>query len=223
MELTTSAAEIVRERIPEAFVRTYEQLGTEVVVVRPGRVADALRLLRDECGFDMLADLSAVDWLPREPRFDVNYHLYSLGRNARLRVKVQLDADEVVPSCVGVWRGADWQEREVFDLMGITFTGHPNLTRILMPDEWIGHPHRKDYPIGGVPVEYKVEPAYVGLGRVSDQGRPSMGGIPPRLARDRARRSPWTFSGPPATGVRHTGISELPLEDQPMEDEERHQ
>jgi NADH-quinone oxidoreductase subunit C len=194
----------VRGRLPEAVRDAWTAVGEDVLLVEPGSIKEVLRGLRDdtESPFSILADVSAVDWLPREPRFDVNYHLLSLQAGAqRLRVKAQLAGDNPeIDSCFDVWPTADWLEREVYDLMGIRFTGHPNLRRILMPEEWIGHPHRKDYPVGGVPVEYKIEPAYAG-GAVSSAGLPSMGGIPARLRRDRGRRSPWTWSGPPATEV----------------------
>ena len=182
-----------------------EELGCGVLVVRREDVVGVLALLRDapEWGFRLLSDLSATDWLPREPRFDVNYHLYSFETGERLRVKVRMPGDDArVPSVTGVWPAADWMEREVYDLMGIVFTGHPDLRRILMPDEWVGHPLRKDYPTGGVPVEYKIEPAYIGVEEVSARGRASKGGLPPRLAEDRGKPSPWTWTGQPAAGVR---------------------
>jgi hypothetical protein len=113
-----------------------------------------------------------------------------------------------VPSVVGVWPTADWHEREVYDFFGVVFDGHPDLKRILMPDEWIGHPLRKDYPVGGVPVEYRIEPAYVGANLVPPSGRPAAGGVPARLRRDRGRPSEWTWTGPPATGVAHRGREE---------------
>jgi hypothetical protein len=128
----------------------------------------------------------------------------------RVRVKVQLaDAERLeVPSVTGLWAGANWLEREVYDFFGVVFTGHPNLTRILMPDEWVGHPLRKDYPVGGVPVEYRIEPAYVGENVVPPDARPAAGGVPVRLRTDRGRRSHWTWSGDPASGVRRP--EELP-------------
>jgi NADH-quinone oxidoreductase subunit C len=174
------------------------------ILVAPGdHVVDVLSIARDEFGFDMLTDVCGVDWLPREPRYDVNYHLLSLDRMERLRVKVQLpDVEEPkVPSAVSVYPGANWHEREVFDFFGIVFTGHPELRRILMPDEWIGHPLRKDYPVGGVPVEYRIEPAYIGENVVPTESRPAAGGVPARLRRDRGRMSHWTWSGPPSSGV----------------------
>ncbi|HVE91084.1 MAG TPA: NADH-quinone oxidoreductase subunit C [Actinomycetota bacterium] len=198
-----SVASLVSESFPEAVTRAYEHVGEAVLIVARDHLVPVMTALRDRAGFEMLCDLSGVDWLPREPRFEVNYHLYSFAHNDRLRVKVQLpDGDPVLPSVVQVWPGADWQEREVWDMYGVTFTGHPNLVRILMPDEWEGHPLRKDYPVGGVPVEYRIEPAYVGADAIPDLGRASMGGAPPRLVRDRGRLSPWTWTGPPATGVR---------------------
>jgi len=103
--------------------------------------------LREEEKFDMLADLTAVDWPKREKRFDVVLNLYSFSKNERLRLKVWVADAEDVPSVVSVWPTANWQEREVFDMFGIVFSGHPNLKRILLPDEWQGYPLRKDYDI----------------------------------------------------------------------------
>jgi NADH-quinone oxidoreductase subunit C len=92
---------------------------------------------------------------PKPKRFAVNYHLLSVSeRPRRLRLQVWLDDGEPVPTVVGVWPTADWHEREAFDLMGITFSGHPNLKRILLDDDWEGYPLRKDYPIGGEPVRF---------------------------------------------------------------------
>ncbi len=98
-------------------------------------------------GYALLTDETAVDYPKREKRFEVVYHLYSFKRNDRLRLKVVAGEDEKVPSVVGVWPTADWLEREVYDMFGVTYEGHPNLKRILLPDEWVGHPLRKDYDI----------------------------------------------------------------------------
>ena len=117
-----------------------------LTVERAGLVEMALHL-RDEEKFDMLADLTAVDWPKREKRFDVVLDLYSFPKNERLRLKVHAADAEEVPSVVSVWPAANWQEREVFDMFGIIFSGHPNLKRILLPDEWQGYPLRKDYDI----------------------------------------------------------------------------
>lgn len=195
----------IRERIPEAAIDATDGIDMGVLVVSADHLVAAMTVLRDEFAFDMLSDVSGVDWLPRDPRFDVNYHLHSTASSQRLRVKVQLpDGDAPhVPSVVEVWPTADWHEREVYDFFGIVFDGHPDLKRILMPDEWIGHPLRKDYPVGGVPVEYRVEPAYVGPNIVPSAGRPAAGGVPVRLRRDRGRPSTWTWTGPPAAEVRH--------------------
>jgi NADH-quinone oxidoreductase subunit C len=100
--------------------------------------------------FNFLSDIASVDRFPLEPRFEINYHLLALERGQRLRLKVRVrGADAEVPSVIPVWPAANWLERESFDLMGIRFSGHPDLTRILMPDEWQGHPLRKDYPTEG--------------------------------------------------------------------------
>jgi NADH-quinone oxidoreductase subunit C len=100
--------------------------------------------------FSFLSDITTVDRFPMEPRFEMNYQLLSIDNALRLRLKVKLSgSDPVIPSVFGIWPTADWHERENFDLFGIRFEGHPNLRRIVMPDEWEGHPLRKDYPTEG--------------------------------------------------------------------------
>ena len=108
-----------------------------------------MRFLRDTSGleFDMLSDLTCVDYLGETPRFEMVYHLYSVARNHRVRVKSRLpEADPRIDSCIPVWAGANWLEREVWDLYGIRFNGHPDLRRLLLYEEFEGHPLRKDYP-----------------------------------------------------------------------------
>jgi NADH-quinone oxidoreductase subunit C len=114
----------------------------------------ALVFLKDkaQAGYDFLTDLTAVDdevQLPLQPRFQLVYHLMSTQDYSRLRIKVRVAEGEEVPSAIPVWRGANWAEREVFDMFGIVFTDHPNLKRILMDQRWVGHPLRKDYPLRG--------------------------------------------------------------------------
>lgn len=111
----------------------------------------AARLLQSdpELHYDFLSTVSAVDWYPADPRFEVVYHLYSTTRHEWLRIKVRINADQEIASVTPVWPGANWYERETFDLFGIRFAGHPDLRRIMMPDDWEGHPLRKDYPVEG--------------------------------------------------------------------------
>ena len=177
------------EAVP-GLVETKEAYGETTLVVDPARLLEACTYLRDEEGFDMLVDLTAVDYLgwaskgvagyigtatgrdinrpasqglqalpaPKPKRFAVNYHLLAIRRGApRVRVQVWVDDGEPVSSVVGIWPTADWHEREQFDLMGIPFEGHPNMTRIIMDDDWEGHPLRKDYPLGGEPVRFSGE------------------------------------------------------------------
>jgi NADH/F420H2 dehydrogenase subunit C len=136
-----------------------ESHGQEAVRVERHQLLDFATAAK-ESGFEVLADLTAVDWYRhREPRFEVVINLLSMQHRARLRVLVGVPRDDtVVPSLVPVWPGANFPEREVYDLFGITFEGHPDLTRILMPDDWEGHPLRKDYPTGSVPVQFKASP-----------------------------------------------------------------
>ncbi len=115
------------------------------------------RALRDTHGFEMALGVNGVHYLEDSgAELHAVYHLLSLSRNRRLRVEATApDADPHVPSLVSVWPTLDWHERETWDMFGLIFDGHPALTRILMPDDWAGHPQRKDYPLGGIPVDYK--------------------------------------------------------------------
>ncbi len=127
-----------------------EMRGQAVVTATTETVVAALQALRDDAvlAFDLLADLTAVDYLGRTPRFEVVYQLASITQHHRLRVKVSVDGpDPVVPTATGLWKSALWAEREVFDLMGIRFAGHPDLRRILLYPEFQGHPLRKDYDL----------------------------------------------------------------------------
>ncbi len=145
----------LRDRFGAAIVDTHESLGDTTAVVERAAVVDALRFCRDEpeLAFDMLTDLTAADYLKfpgREdgPRFEVVYQLYSLPHNHRVRLKVRVDEDDaVVPTAVELWPIANWLEREVWDMFGVRFEGHPDLRRLLMYEEFVGHALRKDYPI----------------------------------------------------------------------------
>ncbi|GEM_PF-536951 len=123
---------------------------TPVILVPVEHLMATARALQATPGleFHAFSDVTAVDFLPhREPRFDVVYHLVSPHRRARVRLKVRVARDQAVPSVTPVWAGAGWMEREVFDLFGIVFEGHGDLRRLMMPDDWEGHPLRKDYPV----------------------------------------------------------------------------
>ena len=118
-----------------------------ILVVDGARLDEIAKFTRDDEQFNLLSDLTAVDWPKREKRFDLVLNLYSFKKNERLRLKVFLGDAERVPSVSSVWPTANWLEREVYDMFGIVFDGHPNLKRILLPDEWQGFPLRKDYDI----------------------------------------------------------------------------
>ena len=132
-----------------------DSLGQTVVRVSRELLVAAVTAARD-AGFTMFIDLCAVDYLTRDPRFEVVVGLLSLDPPERIRLLVGVPGDDAsVPSITGVFAGADFYEREAFDLFGIDFAGHPDLTRILLPDDWQGHPLRKDTPVGSVPVQFK--------------------------------------------------------------------
>jgi len=145
-----TAAERIKERFPEDVVEVSVARGEDAVVIRREAVPRIFTFLKEDpdLGFDGLIDLTAVDYLGRRPRFDVVYHLLSFATKQRLRVKVRLEeGDAEVPSLTTLWGSANWLEREVWDMYGIHFTGHPNLKRLLMYEEFQGHPLRKDYPV----------------------------------------------------------------------------
>lgn len=124
--------------------------GEWTLVLNPATIQRSCEVLRDKSGYRMLSNATAVDWYPSEPRFEVVYHLLCHERKMRLRLKCKLGSDSPeIQSVTSVWSSADWYEREIFDLFGIRFTGHPDLRRILLPDGWEGHPLRKDYPVTG--------------------------------------------------------------------------
>jgi NADH-quinone oxidoreductase subunit C len=151
------AAELA-ERLLERFSDATVARGEVTVVVARDDLHRALGYLRDgdDLAFDVLADLTATDWPDREPRYWISYELYSMRYRHRLRVKVGVTSDDPrVPSVTTLHPTADWFEREVFDFFGVEFDGHPDLRRIIMPDDWDGYPLRKDYTLGGVGTQYK--------------------------------------------------------------------
>jgi len=152
------ATSLIEAAEPGSVLGSWEAFGERTIEIDAARIGAVCRVLKAEGRFDRLADLTAADWHPREPRFEVVYHLHSMDLNRRLRVKCRLGGGAAeLDSVTSVWRSADWHEREVFDLFGIVFRGHPNLKRIMMPEDWDGHPLRKDYPIHGYRYSYKDE------------------------------------------------------------------
>jgi len=137
------------ERHSAAVLDTHARLGDATAQVQKERLVELMRFLRDdpELAFDMLTDLTCVDYLGQEPRFEMVYHLYSVAKNHRLRVKARVaETPCEIDSLVPLWPSANWMEREVWDLYGVRFIGHPDLRRILLYEEFHGHPLRKDYP-----------------------------------------------------------------------------
>ena len=187
----------IREEFPSAIVQVEEFRGDTRVTVKRESIVDVLTLLRDDADlkYNFFSECMGVDYLDpsdltlilgKTHRFEVVYNLYSfeyingtqVGRNARIFIKVQVPVDDaVVPTVTDVYEGANWPEREIYDMFGITFDGHPDLRRILMSDDWVGHPQRKDYPLGGERVQFpggKYGPA-VGDGVVAHPGESFFG------------------------------------------------
>jgi NADH-quinone oxidoreductase subunit C len=155
-ESSSKSANVVAESLrswnPKAVVEVVEFRGETTIVVP----RELLRATAEHCRengklqYNLLTDATCVDRFPAEPRFELNYHLVSIPRREKVRLRVWVgDHDPVVDSLVPVWPGANWLEREIFDLFGIRFSGHPDLRRILLPDDWEGHPLRRDYPVEG--------------------------------------------------------------------------
>jgi NADH-quinone oxidoreductase subunit C len=154
----------LRERFPEEPLEVTRWRNETTIALRASALLAACRFLRDdpELQFDFLSSVTGVDRLElpeRSPRFEVVYHLYSLHTKRRVRLKVRVDEGEAVPSLTELWPTANWHEREVFDMFGVPFSGHPDLRRILMPEDWEGYPLRKDYPVQATPKWWEEEPA----------------------------------------------------------------
>ena len=147
-----AAAQKICARFPQ--VTSAEFRGDITLTIPREVLADAMRYAKEACGFDMLICVSSVDHLDTEPRFEVNYTITQAETGTNLLVRTPVpEADPAVPSLVPVWRSANWLEREQYDLMGITFTDHPDLRRIMMWEGYPYHPLRKDFPVAGVPTE----------------------------------------------------------------------
>jgi NADH-quinone oxidoreductase subunit C len=140
-------------REPQALLEGKRDRGEITLVIAPSRIVPVCRFLKER-GFVRLSSITAVDWYPAEPRFEVVYHLHDIEHNQRLRLKCRVHEGESLESVTSVWRGANWYEREVWDLFGIRFNNHPNLRRILLPEDWTDHPLRKDFPVHGGRYDY---------------------------------------------------------------------
>jgi NADH-quinone oxidoreductase subunit C len=156
MPTAVQVSEQLQARFGSGILETSEAHGEVTVVIRRERLVEVCEYLKrdPDLRFDLLLDVAGVDYLGREPRFEVVYHLLSIPQNRRLRLKVRVSEDDPsLPSVVSVWSTANWHERETFDMLGIRFSGHPDLRRIYMPDDYPGHPLRKDFPIMGPEAE----------------------------------------------------------------------
>jgi len=150
------ALDALRESFPEDVEEVTYHAGEVSARVKAGRLLEICRFLKEDSRtrFDLLSDLCAVDYPNDAERFEVNYHLYSIPLKQRIRIKARVADGGSLATVSAVWATANWHEREAFDLFGIRFEGHPDLTRILLPDDWKGHPLRKEYPLEGYPEQH---------------------------------------------------------------------
>jgi NADH-quinone oxidoreductase subunit C len=140
----------LRGKFESSILDVKEFRGEVTVTVKKEDIVEICRFLKAELSYNLLTDVTAVDYLGREPRFMMVYNLYSIPNKDRLRIKAPVaEADSSIDTVTTVWQTANWLEREAYDLFGITFRNHPDLRRILMTDDWVGHPLRKDYPLQG--------------------------------------------------------------------------
>lgn len=150
-----AATEALKGAFGDAVQGVKSSCGEATVLVPKGRLIEVLTFLRDDpsCAMNYLSDMTGAHYPNNDKKFEVVYHCYSLEKKHFVRVKVQLDDGEACPTATGVWPGADWMEREAHDLLGVVFEGHPNLKVILLPDDFQGHPLRKEFPLGGAQEE----------------------------------------------------------------------
>jgi NADH-quinone oxidoreductase subunit C len=171
-----STVDIVWGKFPQAVVETVDYRNEQTIILQPENLVEVCNYLKKNLHYEMLETITAVDWLERVPRYDVIYQLLSLENKCYVRLKVRVgqrrEEHPVAPTVTSVWPGANWYEREVYDLFGLIFTGHPKLERILMPADWTTFPLRKDYPLTGFDlpephwggqVPYDVDPGVGGL------------------------------------------------------------
>ncbi len=151
------SAQVLERYDSSAILGGHRDRDELTLIVAPERIGDICRVARNDLTFIRISSITAVDWTPDRPRFEVVYHLHSLDRNERLRLKCRVAEGEEIDSVTSVWRGANWYEREVYDMFGIGFRNHPDLRRILMPTDWEGYPLRKDYPVDGHKYGYQSE------------------------------------------------------------------
>ena len=165
--------------VPGASFEAVASVDFPTLYVPADRLVDTCRAMRDtpSLRFEVIIEITAADYLPRHPRFEIVYHLLSVSTRQRVRLKVRASVDTRVPTVQGIWPGAGWPEREVWDMFGIIFDGHPDLRRLLMPEDWEGHPARKDYPVQIRKSAQTYEPLEV-----------SQAEFKANLERDRARR-----------------------------------
>jgi NADH-quinone oxidoreductase subunit C len=150
MDTGVTTLDKLKKRFPESILETHSHRGDDTALVKKEDISAICTFLRDdpELLYNFMMDLTAVDYFGKDPRFEVVYHLYSLKHNKRVRIKAGVsESDCTIDSIVSVWPSADWFEREAYDMYGVTFKGHPELRRILLYEEFQGHPLRKDYPL----------------------------------------------------------------------------
>jgi NADH-quinone oxidoreductase subunit C len=191
MNLQT-AIDRLKVRFGEAVSDPLEFRGETTFTISREKIVAVCGFLKKECGFDMLTDLSGVDNYGEDPRYEVDYLLYSLAEHSHLRLKVRVSEDDmIVDSVTSVWRGANWHERETFDMFGIRFREHPNLKRILMWEGYPHHPLRKDFPLAGIPAELPETAVNADTVRTA----PMLGGpfVPSSGTRSSIRREPRQY------------------------------
>lgn len=155
----------LKKSFPDVSIEAFSFRGQNLIIVPRESILTISQFLKSVLGFDLLSDLTAVDYPQKEKRFEVVYQLYSFKRNVRVRLKVPVAESETIESVVPIWITADWLEREVYDMFGIHFDHHPNLKRILLPDEWQGFPLRKDYGILQQDVKWVQENLHIQSGQ----------------------------------------------------------
>ena len=152
------AAAALDAAFPGVILNGHAERNEPTLWIDPAGIVDVCRFLKEEQQFVRLSGITGVDWLPADPRFEMVYLLHSVSRNLRLRLKCWIaESQPEIDSVTGIWRTANWYERVVFDMFGVRFRNHPELTRILMPSDWEGHPLRKDYPVHGHKYSYQNE------------------------------------------------------------------